>query len=283
MKKYLILFITTISFSFFVGCEDADDDFNPPNYVTFAENSMNFAVNQNSSGSVEVTIFTANTTGSDRTFTINVEESSTLNSDSYDIPGTVVVPANSNEGTFTVNVTDNSLDDAGDVLVLTVGGGDEFYSGAPLTLNIAKICEFEPVGIFTNNSGWYEQEYNVELVAGATENQYVVKDMFAAGTDITFTVNPDYTITVPKQNAWMHSSYGQASVTGRPGSALSPCTGEATLVLQHTVSAGSFGTYPEVLSFDSAATDGGDTDGGDGDGGDADGGDGDDDTDGSEG
>ncbi|WP_156879234.1 hypothetical protein [Salinimicrobium xinjiangense] len=233
---------------------------------------MSFNIDENTSGSFDVTVYTATTTGSDRTFTINVDESTTINADSYSLPQTVTVPANTNEVTFTVEVTDNSIGNFGEVLVLELAEEQGLSAGAPLTVDITKICEFEPVGTFINDSGWFEAEYPVTVEAGASANQYVVKDMFAEGTDVTFTVNADYTVSVPKQNAWVSGTYGQASVTGQTGSKFNPCSREVTLILQHTVAAGSFGTYTELLTF-SADTDGGDTDGGDTDGGDTDGGD----------
>lgn len=253
--------MAVVSTSLFVGC-DSDDDFTPPNYVTFAENTIDFVVNENSSGSFDVTLYTANTTSSDRTFTINVDEESTLNTAAYSMPTTVVVPANTNEVTFTVDVTDTNIDNSGDTLILSLSGDQGVYTGDPLTVNVARFCEFEPVGTFSNNSGWFEEEYDgVVIVPGASEGQYIVKDMFADGVDITFTINEDLTITVPKQNAWVSATYGQASVTGQAGSKIESCNRTLTLVLQHTVAAGSFGTYPEVLTFISADTDGGDTDG----------------------
>lgn len=262
MKKYLILFLATIATGFFVGC-DSDDDFNPPNYVTFATNGIDFVVNENSSGSFDVTIFTANTTGSDRTFNIEVDESSTLNAAAYTMPATVTVPANTNEATFTVDVTDTNIDNSGDTLILNLGGADGLYTGAPLQVNVARFCEFDPVGNYVNTSGWFKADYNVVVEAGASAGQYVVKDMFADGTDITFTVNEDLTVTVPKQNAWVHGTYGQASVTGQAGSKVEPCNGKVTLVLQHTVAAGSFGTFTETLTKGADTGDGTDGDGSD--------------------
>lgn len=265
MKKIVLIFLTVLSTSLFVGCS-SDDEVTPPNYVTFEAEELNFAIDENTSGTLDVTVYTANTTGSDRTFTINVDESSTINADSYTLPQTVTVPANSNEVTFSIEVTDNSLGDSGEVLILDIADQEGLHRGEPLTVNIAKICEFEPVGTFINNSGWFEEEYPVTVEAGAAANQYVVKDMFAEGTDITFTVNPDFTVTVPKQNAWVSGTYGQASVTGKAGSKFNPCSRVVTLVLQHTVSAGSFGTYSEVLTFteETGETDGGDGTDGDG-------------------
>ena len=77
IKKYLILLVAAISTTFFVGCS-SDDDFTPPNYVTFAEGSMSYAVAQNGSGSFDVTVYTANITGSDRTFEVAVASTSSM-------------------------------------------------------------------------------------------------------------------------------------------------------------------------------------------------------------
>lgn len=247
MKKHLILFIAAISMTFFVGC-NYEDDIDPPNYVTFDINELDLSVQEDSSESFDVTVYTANTTGSDRTFTINVDESSTLDPGAYTLPASVTVPANSNEVTFTVGVTGSGIDDFGDTLVLSLGKEQGAYTGHPLAVDITKLCDFELTGDYTNASGWFEAEYAVEVEAGSSANQYVVKDMFEDGFDITFTVNEDSSITVPKQDAWVSGTYGQASVDGRAGSKVEPCIGVVTLVLRHTVSAGSFGVATEVLT-----------------------------------
>lgn len=271
MKKYLRIFIAIVSLSTVVACSN-DDDFTPPNYVTFAENDMGFAVNENTSGSFDVTVFTANTTGSDRTFTINVDESSTLNSDSYTVPETVTVPGGSNEATFTVEITDTSISNSGETLVLSLGDEEGLHTGNPLAVEIARICEFEMTGTFMDNSEFYEAEFPVEIMTGSAAGEYIVEDLFEEGTDIAFTVNEDYSITVPFQNAWISADYGQVSVESVAGSKVEPCNGKFTLVLDHTVEAGSFGEYAEVFTpsvedgSDGEDTDGEETDGEDTDG-----------------
>ena len=139
MKKYLILFIAAISLSVFTGCEK-DDDFNPPNFVTFDRNVVNYAVTQNGTGSFEVTVFAANVTNTDRTITINVDPASTLASSAYSIPATVTIPANSNEATFTVDLTDDGIDNAGNTLIFSLGTSEGMYVGAPFRANITRNC-----------------------------------------------------------------------------------------------------------------------------------------------
>lgn len=247
MKKQFLLLIMALSLSVFVGC-DYDDEFTPPNYVTFDKTAYSLNVDENSSSTMEVTVYTSNITGSDRTFAVNVDPSSTLSAAALDLPSTVTVPANSNEVTFTVGVSDTDLNNAGDKLVLTLGEEPGLTAGPAYTINISRICPFEVIGDYTNASGWFEAEYAVEVQAGSSANEYVVKDMFEDGTDITFTVNEDSSITVPKQAAWVSATYGQASVEGQAGSKVEPCLGLVTLVLKHTVSAGSFGVASEVLT-----------------------------------
>ena len=249
MKKYIILAVTALSLVV-SSCEQADvNDFDPPNYATFEANTMDFSVQQNDQASYDVTVYTADEVGSDRNVAINVQSSTTLNAESYTVPATVTIPANTNEGTFTVNLADQNLSNNGGTLVLRLGTSEDTeVVGQPLTINVSKICPFDIAGTYNNASGFFEAEFDVEVVAGENANQFVVKNLFADGTDITFTVNADNSITVPTQNAWVSGTYGQAQVTGQAGSKLEPCLGKITLALNHTVSAGSFGTITEVLT-----------------------------------
>lgn len=126
--------------SVFVGC-DSDDDFNPPNYVTFDRNVVNYAVTQNGTGSFEVTVYTANVTNADRTFSINVDPATTLASTAYNLPGSVTIPANTNEATFSVDLSDNGINNSGDSLIFSIGTSEGLYVGPPLKANITRNCQ----------------------------------------------------------------------------------------------------------------------------------------------
>lgn len=252
MNRYLRFLIAIVSISAFVACS-SDDDFTPPNYVTFAQvtalsDEIAVAVDETGSETVELTVLTGNTTGSARTFGINVLESSTLDPSTYSIPETVTVPANTNEATVSIEIEGSGIDNAGDVLMVELVGEQGVFTGEPLTINVGKVCQFDPAGTYVDDSWFYEEEVPAEIVAGAAANQYVVKEPFAAGVDVTFTVNDDLTITVPTQTGWVHPTYGNVSVQGQAGSAVSPCTGTITLVLKHFVPEGSFGTGAEVFT-----------------------------------
>lgn len=248
MKKYILLFVSILSFSAFVGCSD-DDGYTPPNYASFEAATREISVEQNSNASYDVKVYTADVVGSDRSIPINVTSASTLNAESYSVPATVTIPANTNEGTFSVDLEDNNLSNNGGKLVLSLGTTNETaLVGAPITFNVSKICPFEVTGVYTDASEFFEAEFPAEVVAGAEPNQYVVKDLFMEGTDVTFTVNADNSITVPAQDGWVSGTYGQVTVTGAAGSKLEPCLGKFTLALNHTVSVGSFGVITEVFT-----------------------------------
>lgn len=188
MKKHLILFLAVISASFFTSCEK-DDDFTPPNYVTFESNSMEYAVEQNGSGSFDVTVYTANKTGSDRTFNITVDGSSSADPASYEVPATVIVPANSNEATFTINVTDNNISNSGNTLVLNIAGS-EAYTGENLVVNLTRDCPSDLAGTYDvlssgsstdgapANNPIVDFPYQVTITKTA-DKTYEVSDIFA--------------------------------------------------------------------------------------------------------
>ncbi len=262
MRKYITLLFAAVTMAAFVGCSSDDDA--GFNYVTFESNSMNLAVQQFGSQSREVTVYTGNVSGSDRTFDISVDPASTVNAEAYTVPETVTIPGGTNEATFTIEVADNNLSNEGGTLVLRFASEEGLYTGNALTFNVSKICDFDPVGTYTNNSGFFETEVPAEIMAGDAAGEFVIPGLFAEGTDITFTVNADNSITVPAQNGWVSADYGQVTVTGQAASRVEPCTGRVVLALEHTVSAGSFGVITETLTKGDDAgedTDGEDTDG----------------------
>lgn len=184
-----MLFITAVTVSVLVGCSN-DDDFTPPNYVTFAEDAMGFAVDQNSTGTFDVKVFTSTVTGSDRTFGINVLESSTADAASYSVPATVTIPANTNEGTITVDVTDTNISNSGETLVLAIEGESGLFVGEPLSVSLTRNCPSDLAGTYSVvssgtstdgapvNNPLVDFPYEV-TVTKTGENTYAVSDIFA--------------------------------------------------------------------------------------------------------
>ena len=172
MKNYIFIFLGVLSISFFLGC-DYEDEFTPPSYATFEDSSLDFSVDKESTASYDVTIYTSNEVGNDRTVMINPTAATTISASAFSIPNSVVIPANSNEATFTVELMDNNLNDNGGVIVLGLSTEETgLLLGGNLTINVKKICEFEIVGSYSDASEFYEATVPVEIVAGGSANVF---------------------------------------------------------------------------------------------------------------
>lgn len=160
MKKYLVLFVSVLSTAFFVGC--SDDDFTPADYVSFAD-VPTISVNEGESKTVEVKVYTSIETGSARTFNVNVREESTLSPSAYTVSENVTIPANSNVGTVTVDISGAGIANAGDVLILELEATNGTITGEPKSLSLFKVCPFDA-------SQWFGTYDIFEgFVAGANE------------------------------------------------------------------------------------------------------------------
>lgn len=188
MKNLLKLFLPIFAASaLFISCES--DDVSIPDFVSFADKTQNFAVMQNGSGTFDVTIFTNTEIGSDRTFNIEVLETSSLGTDAYDVPETVTVPGGSNEGTFTVTISDINIDNAGETLILGLSKGNDFYVGEPLAVNVTRDCPSDLAGTYSVLTSGQSTDgaaadpvvdlpYTVTITKTG-ENTYSVSDIFA--------------------------------------------------------------------------------------------------------
>lgn len=226
-----------------VSC-DFDDDFTPPDYVTFERGPQEAPVDLNGSTTREIKVYTGNVTGADRTFNINV--AGTLNAAAYSVPATVTVPGGSNEASFTVEISDVGIDPEGDTLIFSITPSADYSVGGNLTLNVAQACDPE----FRMNFAFdgYASETTWELTDA--EGDVV----FAGGgwTDGTATasvmrcINPGvYTFTV-------FDVYGDGLTYPAEGSVTLLYGGEEVAVIP-----GDFGEEASV-TFD---TEGGTTDG----------------------
>lgn len=105
---------------------------------------------------------------------------------------------------------------------------------------------------------WWEENFdcNIEYAEGSSPKLYKIIGLFEDGYDIEFSITDDNKVMVAKQGSWKHSSYGVVSLVGdADGNAAGyagpydPATKKATFTLKHTVSAGSFGTFTDILTM----------------------------------
>lgn len=249
MKKYFFLLIMALSLTAFVGC-DYDDDLIEPNFATLNKTAYTLNVNEGSSSNMEVTVYTGNITNTDRTFTLNVDPSSTLSAAAYTLPATVTVPAGSNRATFTVGVTDTNLVNAFNTnkLVLRLGEQAGLTTAAASTITVNRICPFDIVGDYMITEGTATTTRPVKVIAGTAANQYIAKDLYQEGYDITFTVNPTTAaITIARQPGFVHPTFGAGTVISMAGSQVEACDRRLRILIQRSVAAGNFATRTDIL------------------------------------
>jgi hypothetical protein len=105
-----------------------------------------------------------------------------------------------------------------------------------------------PIVVASFQSQFFSDTWDVEVEAVPNISYYNVLDMYDTGYNIRLTVAADgKTVTVAKQPAWVHQTYGVASVEGT-----GTFDGKVfKLALKHTVSAGTFSPNPasEIITL----------------------------------
>ncbi len=162
MKKILILLVA-VSASLFTGCQ-YDDDYTPPNYITFANSSANVGVPVDGSTTYEATVYAANISGQSRDFNILV--GGTMDAGAYNVPSSVTIPAGINEATFTVEVSDIGLGVGGKTLTLGLEEGPGLTAGSGLSLNVSRSCPGSALTIAFAFDG-YASEIDWQLLDGS--------------------------------------------------------------------------------------------------------------------
>lgn len=89
----------------------------------------------------EVSVYATNITNADRTLTLQIATSSTLEAASYTMPTTVTIPAGSNEGKINLALVDVGLDIANEkTITFNVIGTSEINVGDSFSLNVSRAC-----------------------------------------------------------------------------------------------------------------------------------------------
>ncbi|MCM4156599.1 hypothetical protein DHD80_11350 [Gramella sp. AN32] len=169
MKHYLKIFVVLLSLGLVSSC-DFDDDFTEPDYVTFeaAPSGTNVGVEVGGTTTYDVKVYTANVVDQARTFNVLVLDNTSLGSEGYSVPATVTIPAGSNEGTLSVQVSDVGLGVAGKALNLNIQEEAGFSVGKPIRLNVARVCPGKEFVIDIVFDG-YSDETSYSLVDSAGE------------------------------------------------------------------------------------------------------------------
>ena len=152
MKKIISLALIVLSIMVFFNCEK--NDYSPAilkiDYVGFEADPAPVAVPLNGSITQSFSVYASRTTGTNRTFDIIVDESSTADVQTYNIPATVSIPANSNAGSFEIAFEDVNISSAGETLVFNISSSDDsVYIGEPMSLSILRDCPSDLAGTYS--------------------------------------------------------------------------------------------------------------------------------------
>ncbi|WP_339624984.1 hypothetical protein [uncultured Winogradskyella sp.] len=159
-KSFILLGMLVILSS----CDEQEVTNDLSNYVSFGTltggrdmATLAFDVAEDASSTVDVKVIASETKSSDRTFTILVDDASTLTA-AYTVPSTVTIPAGSNEGSLSVSVTDDAtLGFVTQTLVLSFEDEVGVDFGVPLTINIAQECLFNQVQFVLTLDTWPDE------------------------------------------------------------------------------------------------------------------------------
>lgn len=240
MKKFKLYLFALFATLAFVSCEE-DVEAPGTNYVTFGKSSYMTGVDPGGSATFDIPVYTANTSGSDRTFALIVDGSAAATG-SYTVPSSVVIPGGTNEGTITVALSDTNLGIGVNSIKISIEPTTGLSVGAPTSLNYIQNCN-EVSGTLDIVFDGYGSETSWEItdalggvVASKPAGTYA-DGQATASESITLCQGRDYTFTI-------YDSYGDGLSW--------PADGTYTLTVGGTVKAsggGDFGTS-ESTDFD---------------------------------
>jgi len=159
----------------------------------------------------------------------------------FTVPATVAFAAG--EKSKVVKVNFNIATGSSDTVTVKVDSASAYLYGATeMTFYVTRYAELS--GLFVSEimeDQWSETIY--QMGGG----KYRMVDLYDKGKNIDFTIASDNSVTVASQPAWTHKTYGTVFVSGT--GTYDPANKKVTFSLKHFVSAGSFGTFTEVLYF----------------------------------
>ena len=194
-----------LSLLVFTGCED-NISTSDLNYASFAESSYSTGIDVGATTTIDVTVYTANTSGSDRSLSVSVDAAnSTAAAGSYVVPSSVVIPSGKNKGTLTIELSDVNLGIGINNLVLNFDANQGLLNGGSTTVSYSQNCAditgtldivFDGYG---SETSWEILDSLGGVVMSAAEGDYTdgqvsasVPITICAGRDFTFTIKDAY-------------------------------------------------------------------------------------------
>lgn len=122
----------------FISCEESDSPTVVP-HVSF-ENDRIFGLSPGAANDTQdIKVYATMSSGSDRVYSLQVDETSTLAAGQYTVPATVTIPANTKMGTFPVTISSTTLDSEKTLIIKMVDITDGTFTGAAGLTLTAKV------------------------------------------------------------------------------------------------------------------------------------------------
>lgn len=257
MNNIKLLLFTFAITAIVASCGERElDIYDGPNQIHFIGSSGDYFVQEANDPGFEIEVGSLRPSDGNLTATILVNDSL-----STAVEGTHYTLSSSTktigDGEVLASVTVQGIFENLDSAVTLVLNLEESESVAnfnkTFTLTLTQFCPYvqdEFVGTYTFNSTAFGATYDVEIVAGPTSDVVIAQNLYEDGFNIAIELDDsdqgNFVASVEKQDAWISAQYGQARVEG--GGSFNACEKTITLDLEHTVDAGSFGSFREVLT-----------------------------------
>ena len=215
MKKFFISLMLLSVALVLTNCEKSD---NTPaiadiDYVSF-ESSFLIGVDPTGTANSEVKVAVSKASNTDRTFNLSVvDDMTTADPSAYSIPSSVIIPANTTVGTFTVNVVGENVGASGDdILTIEIASQDEgLFKSDPISLNLKQVCPYPETILDITFDGYPEEIYwalydsNDNLLFESAPGAYGAYAGFTGSTTKSFCLSQgSYTFVI-------YDSYGDGA------------------------------------------------------------------------
>jgi hypothetical protein len=204
------IFCLMLVASFVTGCEGEYVDGDLNDFADFELGPASLVIPNNATVSEEIVVYASNTVGSDRTYTIVADDEATTLEAQFSI-STLTIPANSNEGVFTLSVTDDDLlGFVEQTIELSFQGESGLSFGGNFVVSVVEECTETTVILDLAFDGWAEEaRYEIFDLSGSTPTVIfsggdggIWADLDNTSLSFAFCLAPgDYGIVV-------HDSYG---------------------------------------------------------------------------
>jgi hypothetical protein len=187
MKKYILIFLVSLSFIAFTGCEQGlDAKITDYNYVAFSAVEADLKVDKGSSNSATYQVAVSQASSSERTFNIVVDQAMTdADPASYTLPSSITIPANKTVADLKIDVVDVNIISSKTLVIkleekegILIGNDNQFV------INLLRICVSDIAGNYA-----YASNGKPATVTKTGEGKYTVSGDDYFGSDYSFDIS----------------------------------------------------------------------------------------------